>query len=90
MVILNFKEIFMKIRAKKQASGLNQRKPFFAAMLMVALMASAAIAAGPIPVNLGTAGNFIILAKTGISVIGTTSIMGILELVRPLRHILPD
>jgi len=33
-------------------------------------------AAGPTPVNLGTAGNFRILAKTGISTTGTTSIVG--------------
>jgi hypothetical protein len=33
-------------------------------------------AAGPTPVNLGTAGNFRILAKTGISTTGTTSITG--------------
>jgi hypothetical protein len=33
-------------------------------------------AAGPAPVNLGTAGNFRILAKTGISTTGTTSITG--------------
>lgn len=33
-------------------------------------------AAGPTPVNLGTAGNFMILAKTGISTTGTTSIVG--------------
>jgi hypothetical protein len=33
-------------------------------------------AAGPMPVSLGTAGNFVILAKTGISTTGTTSIAG--------------
>jgi Ice-binding-like len=33
-------------------------------------------AAGPTPVNLGTAGNFVILAKTGISTTGTTSVVG--------------
>jgi len=33
-------------------------------------------AAGPAPVNLGTAGNFRILAKTGISTTGTTSVTG--------------
>jgi len=32
--------------------------------------------AGPAPVNLGTAGNFVILAKTGISTTGVTSIVG--------------
>ena len=32
--------------------------------------------AGPKSVNLGTAGNFVILAKTGISTIGTTAVVG--------------
>ncbi len=35
-----------------------------------------AFAAGPASVNLGTAGNFTILSKTGISTTGTTSIVG--------------
>ncbi|MDO9069458.1 MAG: ice-binding family protein [Deltaproteobacteria bacterium] len=33
-------------------------------------------AVGPAPVNLGTAGNFVILAKTGVSTTGTTAITG--------------
>ena len=49
---------------------------FLVAMLMVALMMSAAIAAGPTPVNLRTAGDFVILAKTGISTTGVTSVTG--------------
>jgi len=36
----------------------------------------AAFAAGPAVVNLGSAGNFVILAKTGISTTGPTSIVG--------------
>ena len=32
--------------------------------------------AGPAPVNLGTAGNFVILAKTGVSTTGTTAVVG--------------
>ena len=35
-----------------------------------------ALAAGPAPVNLGGAGNYVILAKTGISTTGATSITG--------------
>lgn len=35
-----------------------------------------ALAAGPAVVNLGTAGNFVILSKTGISTTGTTKIVG--------------
>jgi Ice-binding-like len=32
--------------------------------------------AGPAPVNLGTAGNFVILAKSGVSTTGTTAVVG--------------
>jgi hypothetical protein len=35
-----------------------------------------AAAAGPAIVNLGTAGNFVILAKTGVSTTGTTAVVG--------------
>jgi len=49
---------------------------FLGAILTVALMMTAAFAAGPTPVNLGTAGDFAILAKTGISTTGTTHITG--------------
>ena len=34
------------------------------------------VAAGPAPVNLGTAGNFVILAKAGVSTTGTTAVVG--------------
>ncbi len=37
---------------------------------------TAAAAVGPAPVNLGTAGNFVILAKTGVSTTGTTAVVG--------------
>jgi len=45
------------------------------ALLILGLAADTANAAQA-PVNLGTAGNFVILAKTGISTTGTTSIVG--------------
>jgi hypothetical protein len=45
-------------------------------MLMLALMTNAAIASNPTPVNLRTAGNFVILAKTTITTTGTTAITG--------------
>ena len=35
-----------------------------------------AVAKGPAPVDLGTAGNFVILAKTGVSTTGTTAVTG--------------
>ncbi len=33
-------------------------------------------AAGPQPVDLGTSGNFVILAKTGVSTTGSTAVVG--------------
>ena len=38
--------------------------------------AAATTATGPAPVNLGRAGNFVILAKTGVSTTGTTAVTG--------------
>ncbi len=57
---------------------LNRFMHFLGAMLMVALMVPAAAVSqsSPAPVNLGTAGDFVILAKTGISATGVTSITG--------------
>jgi hypothetical protein len=46
------------------------------AALGVLTFASAAAAAGPTPVNLGTAGSFTILTKTGITTTGTTTVVG--------------
>jgi len=43
---------------------------------MLGLMASAASASGPTKVNLGTSGDYAILAKTGVSTTGVTSING--------------
>jgi hypothetical protein len=51
---------------------------FLGTILMIALMMPAAVVAqtSPIPVNLGASGDFTVLAKTGISTTGTTSISG--------------
>ncbi|MGB8218092.1 MAG: ice-binding family protein [Candidatus Methanoperedens sp.] len=49
--------------------------PLVLALLILGLAAGTA-SATQAPVNLGTAGNFVILAKTGISTTGTTSIVG--------------
>jgi hypothetical protein len=52
----------------------------FATVLVLSLTLVSAVpvvaAAGPDPVDLGTAGNFAILAKSGITTTGTTSIVG--------------
>ncbi len=44
--------------------------------ILAILAAMPAQAAGPAPVNLGTAGDFVILSKAGISTTGVTSIVG--------------
>ncbi|MCZ7357609.1 MAG: ice-binding family protein [Candidatus Methanoperedens sp.] len=46
------------------------------AVLLILGLAAGTASATQAPVNLGTAGNFVILAKTGISTTGTTSIVG--------------
>jgi hypothetical protein len=54
-------------------------KGLFATTTMAVLFLfgiNAVLAAGPAVVNLGTAGNFVILSKTGISTTGTTSVVG--------------
>jgi len=61
---------------------LTKRLGLAAAVLIAALMVLTAIstsvtnAAPQVPVDLGSAGNFVILAKSGISTTGTTSIVG--------------
>jgi hypothetical protein len=48
-----------------------------ATVLLLSLTGTtAALAAGPAPVDLGTAGNFVVLSKAGISTTGTTKITG--------------
>jgi len=44
--------------------------------VLVLCVPAITLAAGPAAVNLGSAGNFVILAKTGISTTGTTSVTG--------------
>ncbi len=48
----------------------------FVSLVFGSLGSLSAFAAGPAAVNLGTAGNFVILSKTGISTTGATSIVG--------------
>ena len=50
--------------------------PFVVMLLTVPISGATAFAAGPAAVNLGSAGNFVILSKTGISTTGTTQIIG--------------
>jgi len=68
----------MKTLETNTTSVLNLRKHIFGTMLTVALglPALALSQSFPATVNLGTAGDFVLLAKTGISTTGTTSVTG--------------
>ena len=48
----------------------------FMSVLSVFVIATGATAAGPSPVNLRTAGSFVILTETGITTTGTTTVVG--------------
>ena len=51
-------------------------KNLFGLIFLILALSQAVNAAGPAAVNLGSAGNFVILAKSGVSTTGTTSIVG--------------
>jgi hypothetical protein len=71
------KEFFMNFRITPITGILDRWRHFLGAMLTFPfIVVSSVMAAGPTPVNLGTAGNFAILTKTGISTTGVTSITG--------------
>ncbi len=69
-------ELIMKIDTNNSTTIIRRWTNLFVAMFMVALIAPASFASGPDAVNLGTSGDFVILAKTGISTTGVTSITG--------------
>ena len=78
LLFINYREIIMKTNTKNQTTVIIKWTRFLGAMFMVALMmpVTAMSQSSPAPVNLGTAGDFVILAKTGISNTGTTQITG--------------
>ncbi|MEX1139754.1 MAG: ice-binding family protein [Bacteroidota bacterium] len=68
---------FMKVSTTPAKGILGRRTRFLGTMLTIALMVPAALMSqSPAPVDLGTAGDFVILAKTGITTTGTTAITG--------------
>jgi len=71
-------EVYMKTNAKNSTIILCRWTRFIGVMLMLVLMVPAVAVSqtSPAPVNLGTAGDFAILAKTGISTTGVTSVTG--------------
>jgi hypothetical protein len=68
----------MKTNTKNQTTVIIKWTRFLGAMFMVALMmpVAALSQSSPASVNLGSAGDFVILTKTGISNTGTTQITG--------------
>jgi hypothetical protein len=69
-------EVFMKAATKNSTIVLKRGARFFGAILTVALTVHTAAMSQSTTVNLGTAGSFAILAKTGISTTGVTAITG--------------
>ncbi|WP_052309036.1 ice-binding family protein [Aequorivita sublithincola] len=71
---------------KKSITTLINLKCFFGIILMIAfILPATALSQSPLPVNLGTSSNFVVLAKSGISTTGTTSIVGNIG-VSPIDH----
>jgi len=68
----------MKTNLTNPITFLSRWTLFLGAVLVLTFMTPDAALAqtSPAPVDLGTAGNFVILAKTGISTTGTTAIVG--------------
>jgi hypothetical protein len=74
--ITNCMEGFMKTYTTHTTGILDRWTRFLGVMLVAALMMPAAAVSQSSIVNLGTASDFVILAKTGISTTGVTSITG--------------
>src|ERR1035437_3533526 len=70
-------EVFMKTYTKDPTYLLNRWIYFLGMMITIALiMPVVGLSQSPARVNLGTAGDFVILAQTGVSVTGTANITG--------------
>jgi Ice-binding-like/Secretion system C-terminal sorting domain len=81
-MIIDHKEIFMNthktnsIRRTLWTSTLTRHVRSLVVVPLVVLAAYATALSQQLPVNLGTAGNYVILAKTGVSTTGTTAVTG--------------
>ena len=69
-------EVLMNINKENLATIVSRCARFFGAVLTVALMVHTTALSQSTAVNLGTAANFAILAKTGVSTTGVTAITG--------------
>jgi hypothetical protein len=84
--IFNCKKMIMKNFTHNYKTALINWRYALGMILMVVLMIPAsAVSQSPTLVNLRTAGNFVVLAKSGISATGTTSIVGDIG-VSPIDH----
>ena len=72
----NIMEALMKSSTKHTARLLGRWTHVLGAMLVLALLAPAIVVSQSTAVNLGSAGNYVALAKTGISTTGVTAITG--------------
>ena len=78
-IFINSMEVVMKTNTTKSTTVLSRWTRFLGAMLTLALMVHAVAFSqfsNPAPVNLGTSGDFVILAETQITATGTTHITG--------------
>ena len=69
-------EVFLKTDTAYSTTVVTSWTRVFGGMLIIVLMMHAAALSQSTAVNLGTAGNFVILAKTGVSTTGVTAIVG--------------
>ena len=81
-MFIDHKEVFMNthttnsIRKILRTNSLSRYVRLLVVVPLVVLMARTPALSQQLPVNLGTAGDFVILAKTGISTTGATAITG--------------
>ncbi len=81
-MFIDHKEVFMNthttnsIRRILRTITLTRYTRLLVVVPLVVLMAHTTALSQQLPVNLGTAGNYVILAKTGVSTTGTTAVTG--------------
>ena len=81
-MFIDHKEVFMNthttnsLRRILRTNTLSRYTRLLVVAPLVVLLANTAAHSQQLPVNLGTAGNYVILAKTGVSTTGTTAVTG--------------
>ena len=77
--------MIMKNNTQNSKKTVSNLRYFFGIIMITLMIPATVVSQSPAPVNLGTAGNYVILAKSGISTTGTTSIVGNIG-VSPIDH----